>query len=839
MKDRERAAEAGETAYPTCRYGARKAVAAGERQKRTRAAALAAVLFCGGLGGASVAHAQEAAEAPPPVVVDTVRVEGSQRRPETAVLADIGIRAGDTIDYRIVQRAIHRLWASGHYADVQIFADGVQGDPAAPVTLIVRVVEQPYVAQVEFRGLESVRASTIRDTVGLSGGSPLRPAKVAEAEAMTRRLLAGKGLQARSVEHRLEESPERPGEHRLVFEVDEGQRVAISEIEFEGNENFPDERLRKVLNTKKEGFFWFRDGTYDEDKLRSDLRETLPAFYGANGYIDFVVLGDSLVVDPETGKARLIIRVHEGPQYRLAGFDIRGNRRFATDDLRRYFEQERGGLLRTLGLGGGNGGAQKGEVFDQVAFQDATDRIFQLYRNQGYLRAQVEPRIERTVTEDGQAAVRVAWDILEREPAHIRRVTIEGNTRTQEKVIRERIFVLPGDVYSEELLIQSYQNIMALGFFETPLPLPQIENAPNGDVDITFRVVERQTGSFNFGTAVGGGTGLAGFIGFDEPNLFGQAKNGHLRWEFGRYSNNIEASYGDPSVLGSRVNGSVALFSARDRFINFAEGQRRRTGGSVRFGIPLPVDPWSRFVVGYSLSRTTYERFTNEESASLFGLPPGVQSTISLGLSRNRLNHPLFPTNGTSQLIQAELSGGPLGGDGSFQKYTASGSWYVPVGQVGGGQPGTRPIRFALGFSAEAGVLFGDASRFPFERFWMGGVQFGRPLRGYDETTVTPLGYRARGTPGVSLEDRFGDAYLRLSAEYAVRFNDNLSLSLFYDAGGVWREPGQINPTRLLRGAGVGVTLVTPFGPLGLDYAYGFDKTTPGWQLHFKLGQGF
>ncbi len=839
MKDRERAAEAGETAYPTCRYGARKAVAAGERQKRTRAAALAAVLFCGGLGGASVAHAQEAAEAPPPVVVDTVRVEGSQRRPETAVLADIGIRAGDTIDYRIVQRAIHRLWASGHYADVQIFADGVEGDPAAPVTLIVRVVEQPYVAQVEFRGLESVRASTIRDTVGLSGGSPLRPAKVAEAEAMTRRLLAGKGLQARSVEHRLEEIPERPGEHRLVFEVDEGQRVAISEIEFEGNENFPDERLRKVLNTKKEGFFWFRDGTYDEDKLRSDLRETLPAFYGANGYIDFVVLGDSLVVDPETGKARLIIRVHEGPQYRLAGFDIRGNRRFATDDLRRYFEQERGGLLRTLGLGGGNGGAQKGEVFDQVAFQDATDRIFQLYRNQGYLRAQVEPRIERTVTEAGQPAVRVAWDILEREPAHIRRVTIEGNTRTHEKVIRERIFVLPGDVYSEELLIQSYQNIMALGFFETPLPLPQIENAPNGDVDITFRVVERQTGSFNFGTAVGGGTGLAGFIGFDEPNLFGQAKNGHLRWEFGRYSNNIEASYGDPSVLGSRVNGSVALFSARDRFINFAEGQRRRTGGSVRFGFPLPVDPWSRFVVGYSLSRTTYERFTNEESAGLFGLPPGVQSTISLGLSRNRLNHPLFPTNGTSQLIQAELSGGPLGGDGNFQKYTASGSWYVPVGQVGGGQPGTRPIRFALGFSAEAGVLFGDASRFPFERFWMGGVQFGRPLRGYDETTVTPLGYRARGAPGVSLEDRFGDAYLRLSAEYAVRFNDNLSLSLFYDAGGVWREPGQINPTRLLRGAGVGVTLVTPFGPLGLDYAYGFDKTTPGWQLHFKLGQGF
>ena len=817
---------------------ARGAKTATERQVWVGAAALAAVLFSGGLVGVPEARAQEPPADVPPVAVDTVLVEGARRRSEAAVLADIGIRSGDVVDFRTIQRALHRLWASGQYADAQVYVRDRADDPLAPVTLIFRVVEQPYVAAIEFRGLQNVGAGTIRDTVGLQAGGPLRPSKVAEAKVMTRQLLAKKGIHLGSVEHRLEEIPGRPGEHRLIFDVDEGQRVAIAEIEFEGNEHFTDERLRAVLATKKEGFFWFRDGTYDEEKLRADLRERLPAFYGANGYIDFAVLGDTLIVDPETGKARLVVRVHEGPQYLLAGFEVEGNRRFPTADLRRYFERERGGLLRTLGLGGGNGSGREGEVFDQVAFQEATDKVAQLYRNQGYLRAQVEPRIERTETEDGRPAVRVAWDIIEREPAHIRRVTIEGNTRTHERVIRERILVLPGDVYSEELLIQSYQNIMALGFFETPLPLPEIENAPNGDVDITFRVTERQTGSFNFGTAVGGGTGLAGFVGFDEPNLFGQAKSGHLRWEFGRYSNNIEASYGDPAIMGSRVSGSLALFSARDRFIQFPEGQRRRTGGSVQFGFPLPFDRWSRLFVGYSLARTTYEQFTTEQTSSLFALPPGVQSTISLGLARNTLNHPMFPTNGTRQELRAELSGGILGGDGDFQKYTASGQWYVPVGQVGGGQPGSRPIRFTLGFTAEAGVLFGDASRFPFERFWMGGVQFGQPLRGYDETTVTPLGYRARG-PQTPLEERFGDAFLRLSAEYAIRFNDNISLSFFYDAGGVWREPGQINPTKLLRGAGVGVTLVTPFGPLGLDYAYGFDKDVPGWQLHFKLGPGF
>ena len=144
----------------------------------------------------------------------------------------------------------------------------------------------------------------------------------------------------------------------------------------------------------------------------------------------------------------------------------------------------------------------------------------------------------------------------------------------------------------------------------------------------------------------------------------------------------------------------------------------------------------------------------------------------------------------------------------------------------------------------ESGAIFGDASNFPFDRFWMGGVQFGRALRGYDETTITPEGYYPRCTYGqagcdLQLQDRFGDMYLRLSAEYAMRLNDNISLNAFYDAGNVWRTPSQFNPTRLARGAGVGVMLVTPFGPLGLDYAYGFDKDVPGWQLHFKFGQGF
>jgi outer membrane protein assembly factor BamA len=134
------------------------------------------------------------------------------------------------------------------------------------------------------------------------------------------------------------------------------------------------------------------------------------------------------------------------------------------------------------------------------------------------------------------------------------------------------------------------------------------------------------------------------------------------------------------------------------------------------------------------------------------------------------------------------------------------------------------------------GAVFGDASAFPFDRFWMGGVQFGQPLRGYNETTITPLGYYPQGSTAITDIQRLGNAYFSLTAEEAMRLTDQVSLSAFYDAGNVWRTPQEIDPTKLFRGAGIGVELVTPFGPIGLDYAYGFDKDVPGWQLHFRMG---
>jgi outer membrane protein insertion porin family len=815
----------------------------------TRAVALAAALVTGAAlyGGGLAAQEPPAAAAAAamqegPVQISRIEIVGNQRVDALVIRGQIGIQPGDSVLYTDIERALKRLYQLGQFRDVVARITYHPNEPDAPYGLLFEVEERPMVGDIQFRGLQSVRASAVRDTAGLRTNAPFDPAATARAASMVRRMLADRGIILRNVEHTLQEIPDRPGEYRLLFDIEEGHRVAIAEIGFEGNTVFSDAQLRGILGTKTEGFFWFRPGTFDEARLREDLRSRLPEFYAQSGYIDFAVTGDTMVVDDVTGKARLVIRVDEGPQYRLGDFDIRNARRFASEELRRFVEQERGGLLRALGLSIGGAGSRSLEgAFDRPAFDGGLTQAEQLYRNRGYLYARITQVIERVPpARPGEPpTVNVAWDVTEGQPAYITRINIAGNTFTHDNVIRNQILVIPGDVYSEEMLIESYRRISALGFFETPMPFPRIEpDEETGDVQITFEVREKQTGSVNFGTAVGGGSGLAGFLGYDQPNLFGQAKAGHLRWEFGRFSNNFEASYSDPAIMNSQVSGAISLFSSRDRFFTFQEGRRRRTGAGLRAGLPVPGDLRSRFTVGYQLSRTTYEEFDADEAGSLFSLPPGLQSTLTLGVQRSTVDHPIFPTVGTRQEFEVGLSGGPLGGDGQFAKYLLGGAWYVPVGSLGGDQPGSRPIRFTLGLQADAGFIVGDASRFPFDRFWMGGVQFGRPLRGYDETTITPFGYIDRGT-NVPLEQRFGDAFVRLSAEYAVRLNDNISMGLFYDAGNVWREPREINPTRLARGAGIGVTLVTPFGPLGLDYAYGFDRTVPGWQMHFKFGQGF
>lgn len=805
-----------------------------------KATAVAAAFFAVAAALPTTAvEAQQQGQANGLVLVDSIEVVGNQRIQTQNILALFAIQPGQEITYRAVQRGTKELLNTGQFDDVIIRARG--GEAGAPYVLTIQVDEAPLVRSVSIQGLQNVSAREVRDTTGLNSGFPLSQQRILDAKAYIRSELASEGIPFAEITERLESIDGAENEISLILEVSEGQRVTVADVIVTGNEGIIEYDIKGAMSTQAEGFWWFRSGGYDQNVFQTDIDVNLPRLYRTQGYLDFEVVRDSLIVDPETGKSRLEVTIEEGPQYRLGTFEIEGNTVFDDTQLEGLFRVSRGGgVLGMLGLSGGSVVNEEGGVFDAEAFNEAIIAVQEQYRNEGYLYVQVNPVVDIRESEDGEGPlVDASWQIIEGTPAVVNRVNIAGNEYTYEWVIRNQMFIFPGDVYSQARLIQTYQNISALGFFESPLPFPEVVPLDNGDVDITFNVIEKQTGSVNFGTSVGGGVGLSGFIGYEQPNLFGQAKAGSLRWDFGKYINAFELSYTDPSIFQSRTSATVMLFNSRDRFFQFSTGRRKRIGTSIRFGLPWQGSQYTRVFVGYAISRTKYELFNDVDDTSLFGRPPGVQSQVSIGVTRQTLDHPIFPTVGSRQNVTLEQNGGFLGGDGDFQRILGDGTWWVPVGGFGGdANTGGGGVRFALGLTLRAGAIFGDATAFPFDRFWMGGVQFGQNLRGYDETSITPKGYFPQASNDVTDIDRLGDAFFSLTAEYAVRLGGQVGMHVFYDAGRVWSDPRQFDPQTLYRGAGAGVQLVTPFGPLGLDYAYGFDRTFPGWQLHFRMGPG-
>jgi len=171
------------------------------------------------------------------------------------------------------------------------------------------------------------------------------------------------------------------------------------------------------------------------------------------------------------------------------------------------------------------------------------------------------------------------------------------------------------------------------------------------------------------------------------------------------------------------------------------------------------------------------------------------------------------------------------------------GRWYAPLGQLGGAAS-TWPVGFVMGLSTRSGLVFGNSPFFD-QLFTMGGVQYGIPLRGYDEFAITPRGYDPSAVNGQATAASFGKAYLVMTGEVGARLSQMFYISAFFDAGNVWANAGEFDPTRLFRGAGLGVSIISPLGPIGIDWAYGFDRTdefgrpAPAFKLHFKLGNFF
>ena len=213
------------------------------------------------------------------------------------------------------------------------------------MTLIWEVDERDLLRNVVITGLTNADPGEVRDTTGLRPGSPYSPAVVEDAKVFIREELGVKGIPFVNIQERVERIADREKEVILYLDVNEGTRVTVADVSIEGNTAFSDGDLESAMSVKPEGFLWWRAGSYDRERFDQDLQVNIPGFYTGQGYLDFRVLSDSLVIDPTTGKTRLEINVDEGVAYRLADFSMSGNSEFSTEELTRLFREERSGLF--------------------------------------------------------------------------------------------------------------------------------------------------------------------------------------------------------------------------------------------------------------------------------------------------------------------------------------------------------------------------------------------------------------------------------------------------------------------------------------------------------------
>lgn len=791
----------------------------------------------------------------------SVSVEGTEDEPiRQFVTQTANIQPGQRLTIpgdEVLADAIRQLFTLGSFHNVEIIADGFEGDG---VHLIIRITEAPRIGDVVFDGIRTSWADEIRLTMPLLRGRPLRTNELQRSEQIIEEYLAEKGFRLARVE--VEQTAATDNRVNVLFRVTRGPRVAVGSVDFEGNEAFSDNTLRRRLsNTKAKRWwrFWSRH-SFDDAEFQEDL-ESLILYYNDRGYYAARVVDHSISMEHEEGSPELAIDilVDEGPQYFVRNIVFDGNTEYTDEQL-------------ALSLG-----IEPGEPYNRTRIErnvyynrNHTD-IYSLYQDRGYLRFHADLRVIETAPD----SLDLVFEIQEGDIYQFGRVEIRGNTRTKDHVIRRSLRTVPGATYSRQSVERSVRELMQLGYFD-PESLsegPAVSiNESTKTVDLVYRLIEAGGDQLELSGGWGGsGYGViiqarVTFNNFSIQNLFNKEA-----WR------PIPSGDGQQLSLGIQASGlhyqnySISFtepyFRGRNTPVGFSVSYSRRDLSRARhlWGNTLPDEedanmfrtfssrifyrqqlawPDDFFQIGTDLNYRLYD-VAGSAYADAYRLPLGISQELTLRqtLSRNSFDHPIFPSSGSSFTLSAEVAV-PISSFNQFHKEQFSTSWVTPL--FG---------RLSLQFSGDFGYigsLTGDEVQF--QRFMVGGsplevqgsyLGYGKDLifmRGY------PLGAISPRQDGQIVGGRILNKYaleLRLFAHQSAQFS--FAPYLFADAGNAWDGFADYNPSNLYRSAGFGAKIFLPIlGVVDLNYGYAVDRFAdprdgswqePSWRFQFSLGQ--
>jgi outer membrane protein insertion porin family len=777
-----------------------------------------------------------------PVIGKVEVVGGTTVSPET-VEYYLGVAEGDPYDPQTIAKNFHRFWDSGLLEDLKVEVEEL-GE--GKVKLIVTVKERAKVTEFEFKGNKKLATSTLKEKLDTAGISLRRnvPLRTSELSRIRRTLLeeyAKEGYLSATVEPVVE--PVGPNAVKVTFVVDEGAKVRIGEIRFEGNQVFSDARLRRAMKKIKERSLlrpWGKKIIWNKENWGEDS-ENLKKLYLNHGYKD-VVIGEPRVElvaknpeAPTQAKKKyttvVTIPVEEGRQYRMVSLRIEGATVFPEEKLRKLYE------------------LKLPSVYNYSQVEAGNEAVRTLYQSKGYIYAYTnQVLLTREGTED---ELDVVVRVYEGDRWRLGRLEFSGNSKTQDKVLRREFRLFEGDFMNMTAFKRSVFKVNQLGYFKlTEDPVAFDFDAERKLVNVTIKGQEVGRTDIQFGA---GYSELDRFFlqfMFNTRNFLGRGETLGVSVQSGTRADTYSLSFSEPYFLDKRqfVGGSIYKTN-----YDLLTQQRHAKGLSAIWGVN--IGDFSTFSLSYGYE-DVFAKFAVVRTVPAGGeprgphrrpLPPpyknipapalyfeqatGVTSAFTPAFGFDSRDDPFDPNQGWSSFVRVRTAGGILGGDFNYVRPEAGVSVFYPASR-----------RVILAANLEGGYIRPFAgSRIPlYDRYFLGGE---RSLRGFSYYSVVPR--KANGefflTPNGSRMG--GDRYLQLNLEYQIKLGGPLKLIFFSDIGNTWHEQQgwQLGLLRYSAGAELRITL--PIFQAPLRFIYGVNlKPFPDEKrtdFQFSIGSTF
>ncbi len=721
--------------------------------------------------------------------VSKIIITGNKRIEADAIKRIIKTKPGDIFVAKNLSEDLKAIYSMGYFEDIRIEAEkGSDGK-----IIIFDVKEKPTIRIIRFKGNKVYDDDEINENINIKTGSILNIFKIRSNIRRIEELYKEKNYHNTKVTYDVKKLEHNQTD--LEFIIEEGEKVLISNIIFEGNSAYTDKKLKKMMKTSEAGFFsWLTSsGDLNKEDLNQDISK-LTAYYQNKGYIQALV-GEPQI-EYKGNHVEITIKIVEGPQFKIGNVDITGDIVLTKEKLLEKIKV----LEETY--------------YNREVVHNDVLSLTDLYSDEGYAYAEISPRIEKIID---KLIVNITYVVKKGDQVFFETIIIGGNTKTRDKVIRRELKVVEQKLYSGRELKRSVQNLYRLDYFED-IKVNTVKGSADDKMILKIDVTEKPTGAFSFGAGYSSVEGIFGMISISQRNLFGRGQTLQLKTELGGRSSRYNLSFTEPWLFDIPLSAGFTLYDWETDYDTY---DKHSIGGSVR--LSYPVYDFTRVNIRYIYDVSDVKNIVEEASESIKDLEgTNITSSVSTTLKYDSKDRVFNTTKGSEHSITIQYAG--LGGNIAFTKYLAETGWYIPL------------------FWDTVGFLHGktgyvkenSGGKLPdYERFYLGGMN---SLRGFEWRDIHVYDEDGR--------EIGGDKFVQFNVEYLIPLIKKAGVVgvLFADIGNVYNNDENIDFHDVRESAGFGFRWYSPMGPMRLENGYILDAKEgedKGGRWEFSVGTAF